>query len=105
MTAHGELWWADADKRRPVVIVSRDDRKGVRDRTTVAFVTSTRRGIPPEVDLDASDGLERPSVANCDELVTMDKDRLVRRIGQLSQLRLADLHRALRFALAITPGE
>jgi mRNA interferase MazF len=95
------MWWARLDKRRPVVVVSRDDRVGTRQRTTVATITSTVRGIPSEVDLDESDGLDRPSAANCDELATIDKARLSDRIGQLSGQRLGELHRALSFSLAL----
>jgi mRNA interferase MazF len=100
-TLHAELWWADLDKRRPAVVVSRDDSRGKRQRTTVATVTTMRRGIPSEVRLDEADGLPEPSVVNCDELVTIPKALLIRRIGQLSASRVADLHQALAFALAL----
>jgi mRNA interferase MazF len=99
------VWWADLDKRRPVVIASRDDVRGVRQRTTVAAVTSTIRGIPSEVELDERDGLKGRSALNCDELVTIDKSRLVRRIGRLSEARLRDFHRGLAFALALTVAD
>ncbi len=101
-TVHGEIWWADIDKQRPVVVVSRDDAKGRRQRTTVVTITSTIRDIPSEVKLDPRDGLKAPSAANCDELVTIDKSRLVRRIGQLSASRLEEVHRAIAFALALS---
>lgn len=100
-TSHGDIWWAELDKRRPVVIASRDDARGVRQRTTVAAVTTTIRGIPTEVELDERDGLKARSAVNCDELVTVHKSRLVRRIGRLSEQRLSELHRALAFALGI----
>ena len=100
-TAHGELWWADVDKRRPVAIASRDDTTAARLRTTVAAITTTIRGIPSEVQVDPRDGLERPSAINCDELVTIDKSRLVRRVGRLSEPRRREFRRALAFALGM----
>ena len=100
-TAHGDIWWADLDKRRPVVIASRDDIRGMRHRTTVATITSTIRRIPSEVELDERDGLKGLSALNCDEIVTIDKSRLVRRIGRLSKQRLGEFHHALAFALAL----
>ncbi len=100
-TLHGEIWWAEVDKRRPVIVVSRDDRRGVRRRTTVALVTSTIRAIPTEVEVGERDGLSRRSAINCDELLTIEKSRLARRIGQLSAPRLQDVHRAIAFALAL----
>ena len=100
-TEHGEIWWADVDKRRPVVVVSRDDPRGARMLTTVAAVTRTARGLQSEVELDKRDGLPGPCVANCDDLNTITKSRLVRRVGRLSEVKLADLHEALRFALQL----
>jgi mRNA interferase MazF len=89
------------DKRRPVVIASRNDLDGVRGRTTVAIVTTRGRDIPTEVPVDERDGLDEASVINCDELATIAKGRLERRIGHLSSEKLAALHRALAFALAL----
>lgn len=104
-TQHGEVWWAEIDKRRPVAVASRSDGQGVRRQVTVATITTRIRGIPSEVVLDEADGLPASSVVNCDDLATIEKDRLVRRIGRLSEARLAELHRALRFALAIPRAE
>ncbi len=100
-TERGEIWWAAMDRLRPVVIASRDDTAGVRSRTTVASVTTTIRRIRSEVILDTRDGLERSSAVNCDELTTIDKSRLDRRIGRLSPSRIDELDAALRFALGL----
>lgn len=100
-TEHGEIWWATADKRRPVVVVSRDDPRGARALTTVASITRTARGLSSEVELDERDGLPRPCVANCDELQTIAKARLIRRVGRLSEAKIMELNDALRFALQL----
>ena len=100
-TEHGEIWWADVDKRRPVVVVSRDDARGARALATVAAVTRTARGLHSEVALDERDGLPRACVANCDELNTILKTRLVRRVGRLSEVKIIELHEALAFALQL----
>ncbi len=100
-TEHGEVWWAAADKRRPVVVVSRDDPRGARAQTTVASVTRTARGLPSEVELDERDGLPRRCVANCDVLTTIAKARLIRRVGRLSEVKLSELDEALKFALQL----
>lgn len=65
-----------------------------------APVTSTVRGIPSEVALTREDGLLHPSVANFDNLQLIGRGRLIRRVGTLSQAKLSDACRALRFALA-----
>src|SRR2546425_3242140 len=100
-TEHGEIWRGIVDKPRPVVVVSRDDARGVRSRATVAIVSRTIRGIRTEVVLDHNDGLEHVGAVNADELFTMDKSRLERRIGRLRPEKLDALHDALRFALEL----
>ncbi len=100
-TEHGEVWEAVLDKRRPVIIVSRDDVGGRRDATTVAAITSTVRGLPTEVLLNHRDGFSQPCAANCDDLTTIRKSRLDRRIGRLSEVRIEALDDALRFALQL----
>lgn len=100
-TEHGEIWWADLDKRRPVVVVSRDDPRGHRHQTTVAAITRTIRGIPSEVTLDERDGFDEPCVVNCDVLATIHKTALSRRAGRLSEPQLDALHFALAFSLQL----
>jgi mRNA interferase MazF len=100
-TEHGEIWWAAADKRRPVLVVSRDDSRGARTLATVAAITRTARGLSSEVELDQRDGLPLPCVANCDDLQTIAKARLIRRVGRLTGVKLSELDDALRFALQL----
>ena len=100
-TERGEVWLAKFDQLRPVVIASRNDVNGIRARTTVALVTTTVRGIPSEVAVDHRDGFDNFCAINCDELVTIDKARLMERRGALSTARLTELDEALRFALQL----
>jgi mRNA-degrading endonuclease toxin of MazEF toxin-antitoxin module len=51
--------------------------------------------------LDLRDGLAELCVVNCDELDTIHKDQLARRIGRLSEAKIAALDHALRFALQL----
>lgn len=102
-TEHGEVWEAALDKKRPVVIVSRDDVRGRRDSTTVAAITRTVRGLPTEVLLDHRDGLPELCAVNCDDLTSIRKIRLDRRIGRLSGTKIESLDDALRFALQLHP--
>jgi len=100
-TEHGEVWEVTLDKRRPVVVVSRDDVRGRRDSTTVARITSAIRELPSEVLLDRRDGFPQPCAVNCDELTTIRKVRLERRIGRLSETKIQSVDDALLFALQL----
>jgi len=100
-TEHGDIWRGVLDKARPVIVISRDDTRGMRARATVAAVTSKIRGIHTEVPLDHSDGLDRACAINADELWTIDKSRLEHRVGRLRPEKLEALHEALRFALQL----
>lgn len=51
--------------------------------------------------LDHRDGFLTTSAINCDELVTLPKSRLIRRVGRLSDDELQAMHAALAFALQL----
>lgn len=98
----GEIWWAELPApvgRRPVVLVSRAAAYAVRASVTVAPVTRTLRGIPTEVVLERADGVATRCVINADDLTTIPKSLLSRRLTALSPARLAELDAAIRFAL------
>ena len=97
----GELWWANVDKRRPVVLLSRNEAYDVRAAVIAAPVSTTVRGFATEVRVGRAEGLPRACVVNCDWLVTLHKHRLTERIGVLAAGKLAALDEALRFALGL----
>jgi mRNA interferase MazF len=97
----GEIWWARVDKRRPVVLVSRDEAYAVRALVIVAPVSTTARGFAVEVGVGRKEGLPTRGVVNCDYLVTLPKVDLLERAGVLGSVKLAALDEALRFALGL----
>jgi mRNA interferase MazF len=97
----GEIWWANVDKRRPVVLVSRQEAYQVRALVIVAPATTTIRGYAVELKLGKREGLARDCVVNCDWLVTLPKADLVQRAGCLSSAKMRELDEALRFALGL----
>jgi mRNA interferase MazF len=102
----GEVWWADLPGpagRRPVLLLSRDEAYQVRKLVTVAPVTTRIRGIPIEVALGPTDGMPRECVINLDTITTIPKDALGERLVQLSRRRMAQVERALKFALGLEP--
>ena len=100
----GEVWWADlppADRRRPVVLLSRDSAYDARSLVTVAPVTTRIRGISAEVGLGPADGMPRECVVNLDNINTIRKHLLQRFMIDLSQQKLLAVEDAIRFALGM----
>ena len=84
---HGQIWWADldSDELRPVVILTRTPVARRLKRVLVAPVTSTVRSIPTEVALARSSGVRPGSVANLDNSLLLDVDRLLELIGSVQR--------------------
>jgi mRNA interferase MazF len=97
----GDVWWADVpgDRRRPVVVLTRERFISRLHAVLVAPVTTNVRGIPTEVALDHTDGMGRPCAANFDNVFTIRRDRLVDRITHLKPEKIALVCRAYRFAV------
>jgi mRNA interferase MazF len=100
--ARGDIWlyrFAAPDKRRPVLVLSRD-RALLHLRTaTVAPITTTIRGLPSEIFLDASDGLKDRCVANLDHILTVEQAGLRTWVGRLSPQRMLEVCAAIEIAL------
>jgi mRNA interferase MazF len=101
---HGEIRWykfARPDKKRPVLILTRDSVLKYLGEVTVAPITSTVRDIASEVFLSRADGVPQDCAVNCDHLQTVSKARIGALIASLPPAKMADIGRAIRFALDI----
>ena len=87
------------DKRRPVLILTRDSALGFLQGVVVAPITTNIRNISSEVYLDENDGMLEPCVANFDNLLTVPIARLDERICALTLTRLLEVENAVSFAL------
>jgi mRNA interferase MazF len=98
-----EVWWASLPEpagHRPVLLLSRNEAYSYLNKFAVVEVTSTIRRIAVEIALRRSEGLPTKCVANCDNLRTVPRSALTKRIGQLSPRRHSEVKRALGHALA-----
>ena len=98
--AQGEVWWADLGEpvgsapgyRRPVVVVQGDALNRSRIATAVCVpLTSNLKwaDAPGNVLLKATaTGLDRDSVANVSQIVTVDKAMLTERVGKIPERKL-----------------
>lgn len=84
LPAQGEIWWAEAEnKRRPVLVITRNEAISVLTGIVVAPVTRTVRHIPTEVPLGGEEGLHVECAASFDNLQRIRRSALVERIGNL----------------------
>ena len=100
----GEVRWyrfRAPDKRRPVLILTRDPSIDMLHDVTIAPVTRTVRGAPSEVVLDQHDGMPQPSAVNLYYVRTVPKREIGGLITRLDQPRMREIASALKFALAL----
>jgi len=100
-----EIRWyklAKPDKKRPVLILTRDSALEFLGEVTVAPITSLVRSIPSEVFLSKSDGMQKDCAVNLDHIQTVSKGRIGSLITVLSQKKMIELRSALFFALGFS---
>ncbi|MFW6178477.1 MAG: type II toxin-antitoxin system PemK/MazF family toxin [Desulfohalobiaceae bacterium] len=100
----GEVRWYKfhrPDKKRPVLILTRDSIIDYLGEVTIAPITSTIRDIPSEVFLSKGDGMPKDCAVNCDHLQTVSKGKIGALIVTLPAQKMSDVGRAVSFALNI----
>ena len=98
----GEIRWyrfGAPDKRRPVVVLTRDSVLSYLGQVTIAPITRTVRHIPSEVALGPADALPHECAINLDHVQTVSKDRVGSLIMTLPDERMKEVREALLFAL------
>jgi len=98
----GEIRWykfKPPDKKRPVLILTRDSVLEYLGEVTIAPITSTVRNIPSEVSLSREDGMPRDCAINCDHIQTVSKGKIGSLIATLSPEKLKQVRKAIIFAL------
>jgi len=97
----GDIWlyrFDAPDKRRPVVVLSREEVIGLLRTVMVAPVTSTVHGAPSEVLVGVEHGLKGQSAVNLDHVQTVEKARLEHWVGRLAPTTMQQVCRALALA-------
>ncbi len=109
----GDLFWLDwrpaggseQSGRRPAVVIQTDAANRVRSypNTIVAAVSRTGRPVPfhVRVDPDGMNGLKEVSYVKCEQILTVSRERLIERIGRLSDSHMEAVDDGLRSVLAL----
>lgn len=97
----GDVYWAmlrPPNKRRPVVILTRDGMIAHLSSISVAPTTTTIRNIGSHVKLTPEDGVLEVCEVNLDYIQTISKDRFDGFITHLSDEKMEEICHAIEFA-------
>ncbi len=109
----GEIWWASLGQpngsepgyRRPLVVVQSDEFNRSRIGTLIAVVITSNLRLaqaPGNVLLSAkSTGLNKNSVANVSQVITVDKSFLTEKAGKLTARQVESISDGLRLVMSL----
>lgn len=101
----GEVWWAVADKRRPVVVVQADflNRSRLDWILSVPLTTNlTWADAPGNLRLSKKQtGLHRTSVANVSQVAPLHRTGFVERVGKLPLAAVRRIDAGLHLVLGL----
>jgi len=108
----GEIWYVNLDptlgaeikKTRPALIISNDVNNEYAATITVLPITDKGEKVYPfEVALNPhKTGLNKESKVKCQQIRTVDKVRLIKKVGQVDEDIVQAIQSALRIHLGIT---
>ncbi len=109
----GELYYADLSPVvgseqggiRPVLVVQNDVGNKYSPTVIAAAVTSkiNKAKLPTHIELPSSQyGLQRDSVILLEQIRTLDKRRLKERIGEMNEITLSKVDKAILISLGFT---
>lgn len=104
----GEVWlvnWnpargSEQAGRRPALVIQNDIGNKMAPTTIVAAISSSVKVFPMNVKIDSSEGgLDLPSIIKTSQILTVAKERLEKRLGQISTKTMEDVNRAIKLSL------
>lgn len=106
----GQIWWVNFEpavggeirKTRPAVIVSNNAANKYLNRVQVVPLSSSVGKLYPSEALVTVKG--KPNKAKADQLATVSKSRLERRLGKATPAQMKAIERAIRIQLGLGPG-
>jgi len=108
----GEIWIAhmgagfgsEQAGKRPVLIIQNDVGNQYSPTVIVAAMTDRdKRYMPTHVDVDVREGLMKPSTVLLEQIRTIDKKRLEKKISTLTEERMREVDRAIKISFGLIP--
>ncbi len=98
--SRGEVWWYEHPdaRRRPFLILTRDEVIPLLNQVLAVPATTTIRGIPTEVELGRKHGMPRRCALTLDNLTLIRPTLCTGRITTLSSTTMLEVCRALTVA-------
>ncbi len=109
----GEIWWADLGipfgsepgLRRPVVIMQDDSFNQSNIGTTIVVSLSTNLALadaPGNVYIEKEESnLSKNSVINITQISTLDKNRLIKKVGNLSKAIIDEIDEGTKLVMGL----
>lgn len=94
---------AEKRKTRPCLIIQNDVGNKFSPLTIIAVITGQKeikKKFPTDVWIEkGKEGLEHPSIIQCDQIRTIDKRRIIKKIGAVDVSIMKEVDGALRISL------
>ena len=107
----GEVWMVNFNAGRgseqkgirPALIIQNDIGNQYAATTIVAAITSTIKRYPVTVVIPrGKGGLKEESMINLAQILTIDKKRLMRKMGQIEEEKIVEVGEAIKISLGVT---
>jgi mRNA interferase MazF len=107
----GEVWMVNFNPGRgseqkgvrPALIIQNDTGNQYAATTIIAAITSTIKKYPVTVVVPrGKGGLKEESMINLAQILTIDKGRLIRKIGQIEKEKIVEVDEAIKISLGVT---
>jgi mRNA interferase MazF len=99
--SRGEIWmyqFKAPNKRRPVLVLTRQHVIDLLHWVMVAPITSTIHGVPSEVIVGIEEGLKGRSAINLDNVQSVERSKLRQYVGSLDASKMQTVCHALAVA-------
>lgn len=104
----GEVWMVNFNPGRvseqkgirPGVIIQNDIGNQYSSTTIIAAITTNIKKYPVTVFIEEGKvGLKKNSMANLAQIITIDKSRLIKKLGKLGEDRIQEVDEAIKVSL------